>query len=221
MFILKNITIERMLKEKIPNYCCGVLSFEIVVAESNDELKNEMDAVAASVKSLTLESLLKTPRIHAARSGYKALGKDPSRYRLATESLLRRLIKGNALYFVNNAVDIGNVLSIKTQRSVAVLDESQIKGEIFIRIGGDEHYEGIGRGVINVKNIPVYCDDIGPFGSPTSDTLRTAVKESTAKILLFIMSFDGTDGLKDDIYLAKELFKQFAGVDNFEWKIIE
>ena len=79
------------------------------------------------MEQLTVETLLKQPRIAAARAGYKALGKDPSRYRLSTEALLRRLIKGNGLYFVNNAVDIGNVLSARTQRSVAVLDEDKIQ----------------------------------------------------------------------------------------------
>ena len=219
---MKNIVIDHLLKEKVPTYCCAALSFEMNIAGSSSELKAEMAKLATHIaESLTLETLLKEPRIHAARTGYKALGKDPSRYRLATESLLRRLIKGNGLYHVSNAVDIGNVLSIKTQRSVAVLDEQQIQGDVLIRIGQDEPYEGIGRGTINVENIPVYCDAIGPFGSPTSDTIRTAIKSDTKQILLFIMSFDGTDGLLEDVGLAKKLFRDFASVDHFDWKMVE
>ena len=222
MFVVKDIVIDNLLKEKVPTYSCATLRFEMNVSESNHELKAEMEKLAAEIAdSLTLETLLKEPRIHAARSGYKALGKDPSRYRLATEALLRRLIKGNGLYHVNNAVDIGNILSIKTQRSVAVLDNAQIQGDILIRIGQDEPYEGIGRGAINVENIPVYCDKLGPFGSPTSDTMRTSIKSDTKEILLFIMSFDGAEGLHQDIELAKNLFQNFANVNNFDWKIIE
>jgi len=219
---MKNVVIDKALKEKVPDYACVVLSFKMEVVASSDRLKNEMASLAREIEtSLTLESLLKVPRIHAARTGYKALGKDPSRYRLATESLLRRLIKGNGLYYVNNAVDIGNVLSVKTRRSVAVLDEGKIKGDVLIRIGDDGPYEGIGRGLINVENIPVYCDDIGPFGSPTSDTMRTAIQMETSDILLFIMSFDGVDGLVEDLELAKKLFQDFAGVKCFEWQIVE
>lgn len=219
---MKTIIIDPLLKEKIPTYSCAVLSFEMNVSSSSDELKDEMKRLARETpEKLTLEALLKEPRIHAARSGYKALGKDPSRYRLATESLLRRLIKGNDLYYVNNAVDIGNVLSIRTQRSVAVLDEMQVKGNVLIRIGNAEAYEGIGRGMINIENIPVYCDDIGPFGSPTSDTMRTAIKPNTTRILLFIMSFDGSEDLHQDIELAKSLFQKFSNVDYFEWNIVE
>lgn len=219
---MKKVVIDQLLKQKIPTYRCAVLSFEMNVAESSPKLKAEMEKLAIEIaESLTLETLLKEPRIHAARSGYKALGKDPSRYRLATESLLRRLIKGNGLYHVSNAVDLGNVLSIKTQRSVAVLNEEKINGDVHIRIGENEPYEGIGRGAINVENIPVYCDEIGPFGSPTSDTMRTAIQLDTKRILLFIMSFDGTDGLLEDVELAKKLFQKFANVERFDSKIVE
>ena len=180
-----------------------------------EQLEKEM------MEQLTLETLLKQPRIAAARAGYKALGKDPSRYRLSTEALLRRLIKGNGLYFVNNAVDIGNVLSARTQRSVAVLDEDKIQGDILIRIGQDEPYEGIGRGNINIENIPVYCDEVGPFGTPTSDTPRTRITEETKTILLFITSFNGTDGLLQDVELAKDLFSRFGQMTNFSLEIVE
>ena len=185
-------------------------------------MKDEIRKVENEViKDLTLENLLKQPRIEAARVGYRRLGKDPSRYRLATEALLRRLIKGNGLYFINNAVDIGNILSVRTQRSVAVLDEDKIIGDILIRIGEEEPYEGIGRGNINIKNIPVYCDQIGPFGTPTSDTPRTRITEQTSNVLLFITSFNGKDGLEEDVAMAKELFTHFAEVSNFSLEIVE
>ena len=219
---MKNIEIDGLLKEKIPTYCLAALSFEMEVVKTGDVLRQAMQELANEVmESLTLETLLKEPRIAAARDGYRALGKDPSRYRLATESLLRRLVKGNGLYEVNNAVDIGNILSVRSQRSVAVLDEDQIQGDIKIRIGRDEPFEGIGRGELNVTNIPVYCDEIGPFGSPTSDTLRTCIKESTRKVLLFIMSFDGLDSLETDVELAKSLFEKYGGVTDFSVEIVD
>lgn len=219
---MKHIEIDALLKEAIPAYCCAALSFEVNVSDTTEALKKAMVELGQEIQErLTLETLLKEPRIAAARAGYRALGKDPSRYRLATESLLRRLIKGNGLYEVNNAVDIGNILSIRSQRSVAVLDEDQVQGNVLIRIGRDEPYEGIGRGQINIGNIPVYCDEIGPFGSPTSDTLRTCIKPSTHKVLLFIMSFDGIDGLEEDVKLAQDMFGKYAGVTDFIVKIVD
>ena len=219
---MKKITLDSQLKEKVPGYCVAVMSFDMNVMPTQEPLKEEMNRLEQEImQQLTLETLLKEPRIVAARAGYKALGKDPSRYRLSCEALLRRLIKGNGLYFVNNAVDIGNVLSARTQRSVAVLDEDKIQGDILIRIGQDEPYEGIGRGAINIENIPVYCDELGPFGTPTSDTPRTRITETTKTILLFITSFNGTDGLLQDVELAKDLFTQFGEMKNFSLEIVE
>ena len=194
----------------------------MIVKPTSDSLKEELALLEQRVmKQLTLETLLKEPRIAAARAGYKSLGKDPSRYRLSTEALLRRLIKGNGLYYVNNAVDIGNILSAQTQRSVAVLDEDKIEGDILIRIGKDEPYEGIGRGNINIENIPVYCDEVGPFGTPTSDTPRTRITETTKNILVFITSCNGVDGLLQDVELAKDLFTRFGQMTNFSLEIVE
>ena len=59
----------------------------------------------------SLEEVLNIPLIKEARDSYKKLGKDPSRYRLAVESLYRRLVKGYGLYRINNVVDAGNILS--------------------------------------------------------------------------------------------------------------
>lgn len=219
---MKKITLDKQLKEKVPGYCLAIMSFDTEVTSTQESLKQEIEQLEKEMmEQLTLETLLKEPRIAAARAGYKALGKDPSRYRLSTEALLRRLIKGNGLYFVNNAVDIGNVLSARTQRSVAVLDEDKIQGDILIRIGQDEPYEGIGRGNINIENIPVYCDEVGPFGTPTSDTPRTRITEETKTILLFITSFNGTDGLLQDVELAKDLFSRFGQMTNFSLEIVE
>lgn len=219
---MKQIRLDSQLKEKVPGYCVAVMSFDMSVMPTQEPLKEEMNRLEQDImQQLTLETLLKEPRIVAARAGYKALGKDPSRYRLSCEALLRRLIKGNGLYFVNNAVDIGNVLSARTQRSVAVLDEDKIQGDVLIRIGQDEPYEGIGRGAINIENIPVYCDELGPFGTPTSDTPRTRITETTKTILLFITSFNGTDGLLQDVELAKDLFTRFGEMKNFSLEIVE
>lgn len=162
----------------------------------------------------SLPEVLNIPLIKEARDGYKKLGKDPSRYRLACESLLRRLVKGNQLYRINNLVDAGNILSIEAKRSVAVLDYDQIVGDVLIRLGtDDDEYYGIGRGLLNVSNIPVYVDEIGPFGSTTSDTIRTSVTENTKTILLLIICF-GPLYLDEHKAFAISLFENYANAQN-------
>lgn len=208
------ITIKNEITNKLPMFNVYAFSMDVKVQDSliiEDKIKELEKEIN---ETYTLEQVLQIPSIKNARDGYKALGKDPSRYRLACESLFRRLVKGNGLYRVNNVVDAGNVLSIELAKSTAVLDYDKIQGNIHIRIGtNDDIYYGIGRGLINVNNIPLYVDEESPFGSPTSDTNRTAISENTKKILLMIICFDELD--KNIIEeKAIDIFKKYALATN-------
>ena len=169
-----NIKISNSILSQLPLFNIIALSMDVVYEENNSEVENLIIKTEKKIsEEYSLEDVLNIPLIKEGRDGYKKLKKDPSRYRLACESLLRRLVKGNNLYRINNLVDVGNILSIECNRSVAVLDYDKIVGDIAIRLGrNDDVYEGIGRGLINVENIPLYEDSISPFGSTTSDTLR-------------------------------------------------
>lgn len=208
------ICINETISSVLPNF--NVLAMEMDVEVSNSDVIEKLivDTENDIEKRYSLEDVLKIPFIKDARDAYKALGKDPSRYRLACESLLRRIVKGNKLYRINNLVDAGNILSIELKRSTAVLDFDKIVGDICIRLGNENDvYEGIGRGIINVSNIPLYCDSLGPFGSPTSDTPRTMVTENTKKILLIIICFSSEE-YEENIKRAIEIFSKYANAKN-------
>ncbi len=215
------IRIDRSISDKLPNFNIIAYSMD-VVCESSDKLESLISQYEDYImEEYSIEDVLDIPLIKEARDSYKILGKDPSRYRLACESLLRRLVKGNKLYRINNLVDVGNILSIMTRRSVAVLDYEKIVGDVLIRVGrADDEYEGIGRGKINIENIPLYEDEIGPFGSTTSDTPRTMVTEETKKILLFVVCF-GKDEIEENKKQAIELFEKYCGARNIETINIE
>lgn len=215
------ITIKDEIRNTWAPFNMAVLEFSMNITkdDSLDELIHSLEEDVN--EKYNIEDVIKIPRILDARNAYKAFGKDPSRYRLAVESLYRRLSKGNRLYRINNAVDLGNVLSIKTQKSIAVLDRDKIVGDIFIRIGRDtDEYYGIGRGKINIENIPLYEDEVGPFGSSTSDTERTMITNDTNKILLFIISYGGVSDLEEDIAYAKSLFTEYGHVERIESYIL-
>lgn len=204
------ITIKKEITDVLPNFNVHAFSMDVKVEDSSiiDERIKELEKEIKN--KYILEEVLQIPSIKNARDSYKRLGKDPSRYRLACESLFRRLVKGNGLYRVNNVVDAGNVLSLQLAKSTAVLDYDKIQGNINIRIGTeDDIYYGIGRGLINVTNIPLYVDDHSPFGSPTSDTERTSITSETRRILLMVICFDDLDGEIIDI-ISKEVFEKYA-----------
>ena len=207
------ITISSEIKDILPNFNVLAYTMDVKLLDSSvieEEIRKTEERIS---EEYTLEEVLSIPLIKEARDSYKKLGKDPSRYRLACESLLRRIVKGNKLYRINNLVDAGNILSIDLNRSTAVLDLDKIEGDITIRLGKEtDIYEGIGRGIINVSNIPLYCDNISPFGSPTSDTLRTSVNDNTKKILLMIICFNSMND-KDEAR-AIEIFTKYCDAKN-------
>ncbi len=128
--------------------------------------------------------------IKATRSAYKAYGKDPSRYRPSAEALLRRVLKGEELYRINNAVDLLNLVSVQTGFSIGGYDLSSIQGGVTLRIGeANQPYEAIGRGLLNIEGLPVLFDAEGPFGCPTSDSMRTSVTTDTKRFLMVFFDF--------------------------------
>lgn len=216
-----SISIDSKLRETLNEYHTSALVMDIEIFD-NTALDDEISRLEKDYNiAYNIEDVVQLPKIKKARDGYKKLRKDPSRYRLAVESLIRRVVKGNSLYRINNVVDAGNVLSLQTQKSIAVLDFDKIDGDVVIRIGTEaDEYHGIGRGKLNVSNIPLYCDSIGPFGSPTSDTERTMITKNTTKILLLIISFDGKNDELYDKQLAIRVFEEFCNAKNiFELKV--
>lgn len=211
-----NITIEEELRRLTPEFNVGVIEANVEILDNNRIDTLIMNLEEEIRETIDIKDVVTLDTIIDARKAYKTYGKDPSRYRLAVESLYRRLSKGNTLYRINNLVDLGNIVSIKTRRSVAVLDYDKISGDnILIRLGKptDEYY-GIGRGKLNIDRIPLYEDNIGPFGSSTSDTERTMITKETKKILLFIISFNGIYNLQEELKETISLYTEHANATN-------
>lgn len=210
------LTISDELKELLPDFSIIAYTFSIsntldksatvdkMIDKLNEEFVNKYDQTL----------ITKIPIINETRNAYKKLGKDPSHTRPACEALLRRVNQGKGLYRLGDAIDVGNVLSVYTGRSVCVVDSDKIQGDILIRRGVNESFEGINRGIINADKLICYTDELGIFGSPTSDTNRTSVKENTKNLLVMVLCF-GTDLLKESEDKLLELYKQI-NTKNFE-----
>lgn len=194
---------------------------DVEVVEYSQPLWNLIDNTCNEIQGNTkIEDISQFPAIHASRKAYKALGKDPARYRLSAEALLRRIVKGNQLYQINNVVDLVNLASVMSGFSIGGYDVSKISGEVKLGIGKpDEPYRAIGRGELNVESLPVLRDSIGAFGSPTSDSERTSVKQTTHHFLMVYFAFGNHDKLESAVNHAAKLLEQFASAQNFHVQI--
>ena len=92
------IRIDQSISDKLPNFNIIAYTMDVVV-EASDKIESLISKYEDYImEEYSIEDVLDIPLIKEARDAYKKLGKDPSRYRLACESLLRRLVKGNKLY---------------------------------------------------------------------------------------------------------------------------
>ena len=73
------------------------------------------------------------PGIRGSRLAYKAFGRNPGRYRVSSEALLRRVKRGDELYHINSVVDVNNLISVKSGLSVGSYDLDRISGAIVFR----------------------------------------------------------------------------------------
>ncbi len=216
------ISIASEVKEKCPQLQLGCIECNLVVKNKYPELLTHIQKELADLQQqYSVEDIAKIPTIQSSRIGYKALGKDPARYRLSAEALLRRVIKGKGLYQVNNVVDLLNLTSVKSGYSIGGYDVEKINGEVKLTIGkSNEPYEAIGRGELNIEFLPTFRDDTSPFGSPTSDSVRTMVTPQTQKFLMPIFNFGQHPDLEKVMQNAIVLLEQYADATSIKTQII-
>ena len=216
----KNIIIEPCLSDVCPDFKGAAVYAEFKNGAYSAELWNEICRSSQTCRdTLTTESLKQIPSIEATRAAYRKLGKDPSRYRPSGEALIRRILQGKELYQINNAVDLINLASMEFGYSIGGFDYDKIVGDT-LRLGVGEEgepYEGIGRGLLNIEHLPVYRDDIGGIGTPTSDNERTALSVETCHLLALINGYDGDAlGVMDCAQRIAQLLKEYGECKNCE-----
>jgi DNA/RNA-binding domain of Phe-tRNA-synthetase-like protein len=207
-----HVSIDPQLKQTVPNLALGVIHTSVQISPKNPDLWTLVTSRAEALAgSLAVNDIADLPNVKALRQGYRAVGKDPSRYRGSQESLLRRILKGQGLYQINTVVDINNLVSLQSMHSAGSYDLGRVQGDITFRIGRPgESYKGIGRDMINVSALPVYADELGPFGSPTSDSERAMVTPDAVSLLMIITSFAGVADLARDMDYARSLLQAYA-----------
>lgn len=175
-----------------------------------EEINRELDDYRLRY---TTDSIKEMPAIQATRRIYKALGKDPSRYRPSGEALVRRTLQGKSLYQIDTAVDLINLASIAYGYSIGGFDTDKIEGDgLTLGVGREgEPYEGIGRGQVNICGLPVYRDAVGGIGTPTTDHERTKLSLSTTHLLAIVNGYDGDrEQVERCAQYIKQLTERFA-----------
>ncbi len=212
-----NIIVSQEIASVCPCFVGACVDAMVENSPYSPELWDEIHQWGDKFRSqLTTDSLKDLPGIAATRRVYKLCGKDPSRYRPASEQLIRRLLQGKELYQIDTIVDLINLASIVHGYSIGGFDASKFVGsQLTLGIGREgEPYEGIGRGQLNIAGLPVYRDQQGGVGTPTSDNERTKITLQTTHLVVLINGYDGNeDRVRKNALFIQDLLRRYAHSD--------
>ncbi len=142
-------------------------------------------------------SLADIPGVQNARQFFRAIRIDPTKRRPSSEALLNRALKKKELYTINTLVDVGNWCSLDFLLPTCIYDADKISGDVSIRLGkAGERYLALNNREIDFENRFVLVDETGPFGSPMTDSQRTAVTLQTKNAALGIWAPESFDAEK-------------------------
>lgn len=218
------IRVDRRVAEQCPELAIGALCARVVNTPTGDELWRALeDASQWVVSTYELLAVNRRPAVAATRRLYKAFGKDPGRYRVASEALCRRVIRGLGLYRLTTVVDAINLVSLRSGYPISGLDASRLCGDVLTLGVGEsgEEYHGIGRGLLNIEGMPVYRDGNGGVATPTSDEERTKITEQTTQVQININAFGQEMPLHDTVEWMTNLLVDYAQATDIETKIIK
>ena len=214
-----HVSISEEIAKACPDLHVAVVECDVVNTVSDEQLWKEITEVETHIRTTCkLEDINKFP---ATRQAYKRLGKDPNRYRPSAEALRRRILRELPLYKIDTLVDIINLLSIQSGYSIGGFDAGKIDGNLVLGVGREgEIYHGIGRGELNIAGLPVYRDNQGGVGTPTSDEERTKIDMNTGKLLMIINGYSGKEGLQEALTYGVSLLTRYVSTTNLEMELI-
>lgn len=218
-----NVSIDKDLFKVYPEIRLGLLRFHADVHEPDDNFWSFMnEEVLPHVRhDIEGKEWSEIPGIKGSRAAYKAFGRNPGRYRVSSEALIRRVRRGDELYHINSVVDVNNLISVRSGLSVGSYDLSQVHGAIKLRKAEQgEGYTGIGKDFLDMENMLVLADDDGIFGSSMSDSTRAMVTDNATDILVVIYCFENDIDLDALLFEARKSFERFAAAENADSWIV-
>lgn len=212
------VKLDDLIVEIEPSFKIGIIHYtKIVVTSSPQMLKGRLQLFQEQLFfELDDKAVTDFDGIKEWRALWKKFGADPNRYRPSMEAMYRRIAKQNYITPMHSAVDLNNFFSIQYEIPMGIYDVANIHGNITLTIGNEETtYNGLNGRENKLRNILTLQDDIGPFGSPFVDSVRTAVTENTTEALQVVFlrpSINKEDALKL-ITSMGAMFTQIHGGD--------
>ena len=217
------VSVDPALYDVYPEIRLGCLRFTARVREPDERFWSEMEETYLPQVRAAIEGKgwSEIPGVRGSRLMYKAFGRNPGRYRVSSEALMRRVRRSDPLYRINSVVDVNNLISVQSGLSVGSYDLEKVQGDVVMRRGAaGETYPGIGKDAIDLENLLVLTDDLGAFGSSMSDSTRSMVTLETRDVLVVLHCFENDMDLPALLEETKAAFENYADAQNVEMWIV-
>ena len=164
---------------------------ELDLGESTPDFEKYEQELFGEIRfRTTLDDVKDDPVFRSYRDLYWTFGMDPTKLRVSSEALLRRIVRGLNFWRISTLVDVANLASAYHKLPIGLIDEAALvgnlvvrtahKGEKFERIGGKQ-LTCRGREVVLADDAKIIC-----FGYATHDSERTKVTPKSKSVLLLI-----------------------------------
>ena len=114
------VKIDSQLRDVYSDIRLGIMQFTATVRKPDEQFWDYMNNEILPQIRQTIDGKEwgEIPGIRGSRAAYKAFGRNPGRYRVSSEALIRRVRRGDELYHINSVVDVNNLLSVTDRKSV-------------------------------------------------------------------------------------------------------
>jgi len=180
-------------------------SFELYEQETFKELRSLM----------TLEGVKDDPIFRSYRALYWTFGMDPTKLRVSSEAVLRRILKGQNLWRISDVVDIINLASAYHKIPISLVDLTKLDGTLVVRTAKDgEIFQRIGGKTIMCRGREIVIADdkkIVCFGYATHDSERTMITQESKHVAMLLLGSDAITKqlMNDALQITLEMIDQW------------
>lgn len=139
---MKYVISEEIFKNN-PGYIRGIIYLRDANNYGTDEeLNDALKAQEDRVRSIfTIERLREESYIASWREAFQKFGSNPNKYPPSIENLIKRILKGHTLPYINKLVTIFNYISLKYVLPCGGDDLDRVEGDLLLTYAkGDELY---------------------------------------------------------------------------------
>jgi DNA/RNA-binding domain of Phe-tRNA-synthetase-like protein len=156
------------------------------------------------------------PHVAAWRAAYRAFGTNPRSHPVSFEALVKRFAKSGELPRISPAVDVYNVVSVRSMLPVGGYDLDTLAGDVVLtRARGGEVFEPIGRDPqpeeVTAGEV-IYRDDARVLTRRWNhrDSIVSAITERTRNAAFFLESPDRDVIAEEALSTAAETLREYV-----------